>query len=250
VLEEARTIPPERLDTLQTVELAEGVEVRLRIAGPCLRMFAYALDMVFIAGGLTVIGILVSIVGIGIGANLAEGLLSIILFVVSWFYHIFFECGKRGATPGKRIVGLRVVQPSGAPIRVGQGVIRNFLRVVDILPPLTYGFGLASCLLTKRFQRLGDLAAGTVVVYEGGYRAAQGMAIPPPVAACAPKLLLTREEQSAVVGFRDRAATWSEARRVELSDNAEPLTHATGAAGVARLLAIGHFLQEQRKGAS
>ncbi len=248
MLDPPRPSTPERLDTLQTVELAEGVEVRLRIAGPFLRMIAYALDMIFVTAGVTLLSILSTLIGIALGGAVAGGVMLIVLFAVSWFYHIFFECGKRGATPGKRIMGLRVVQPSGAPITVGQGVVRNFLRVVDNLPPLTYGFGLASCLMTKRFQRLGDLAAGTVVIYDGTHREAQVVA-PPPVVACAPKLLLAREEQGAVVAFRERAATWSEARRIELSDLAEPLTHATGTAGVARLLAMGHALQEQRKSA-
>lgn len=242
------TIAAERLDTLQTVELAEGVEVRLRIAGPFPRMVAYALDMAFIVSGVIALSFLISLIGLALGGGVADGIQAIILFAIGWFYHIFFECGKRGATPGKRIMGLRVVQPSGAPIRVGQGVVRNFLRFVDSLPPFTYGFGLVSCLMTKRFQRLGDLAAGTVVIYERAHREPQGT-LPPPVVACGPKLLLAREEQSAVVAFRERAATWSEARRTELADIAEPLTNATGAAGVARLLAMGHALQEQRKSA-
>jgi uncharacterized RDD family membrane protein YckC len=248
LLESATLNGSEPLDTLQTIELAEGVEVRLRIAGPFLRAMAFSLDLVFRIVALGVFGIIISFVGVAGGGTVAAGMFLLAWFFISWFYHVIFEYGKRGATPGKRIVGLRVVQPSGAPITLGQAVVRNFLRFVDGLPPPTYGFGLAACLLTKRFQRLGDLAAGTVVVYDRAHREPFAP-LPPPVAAHAPKLLLTREEQRAVVAFRERAALWSDARRIEIADIAQPLTGASGAAGVARLLAMGHALQEQRRNA-
>ena len=58
------------------------------------------------------------------------------------------------------------MQATGSPITFGQAVVRNFLRFIDGMPFFTYAFGLASCLATKRFQRSGDLAAGTVVIYD------------------------------------------------------------------------------------
>lgn len=235
----------EKLDTLQAVELAEGVEIRLRIAGPMLRAGAYAIDLLIRIAVVIVTGIGLSIAGMAIGGNVAQGLGLLIWFFLGWWYPVFFEAGKRGATPGKRSMGLRVVQPSGAPITLGQAIVRNFLRFIDGMPLITYGFGLASCLATKRFQRLGDLAAGTVVVYDR-IPAEPSIAAPPPMSTSRPPVALTADEVRALGMFRDRAGLWSEARRCEIADHASALSGARGNAGVSRLMAMAHWLQEKR----
>jgi hypothetical protein len=86
-------------------------------------------------------------------------------FLVVFVYDMFFEQTKRGATPGKRASGLRVVATNGAPVGLSATAIRNVLRVVDFLP-LLYAIGFVSMLATEHSQRLGDLAAGTYVVRE------------------------------------------------------------------------------------
>ena len=78
-------------------------------------------------------------------------------------YPIWFEVKRDGATPGKRVMGIRVVQRNGAPVGWGPSVLRNLLRTADFLP-VGYGFGLLSILFSGSFRRLGDLAAGTVVI--------------------------------------------------------------------------------------
>ncbi|WP_193210968.1 RDD family protein [Luteolibacter marinus] len=240
-----------RIDTLQAIELAEGVEVRLRIAGPLPRGMALGIDMLIQGVILVVVTIVLAISGIGLGWNVASGLIMLAWFFMSWWFPVFFEAGKRGATPGKRSMGLRVVQTSGAPITFGQAVVRNFLRVVDGMPMIpwlpipTMGFGLAACLATKRFQRLGDLAAGTVVIYDK-VAAEPAVPAPPPMDAARPLVVLRPEEVQAVVAFRERAGLWSEGRRAEIADHARELTGDHGAAGVSRIMAMAHWLQEKR----
>ena len=237
--------PSEKLDTLQAVELAEGVEIRLRIAGPMLRAAAYAIDLLIRIGVVIVAGIGMGFAGMAIGDRVAQGLMLLIWFFLAWWYPVLFEAGKRGATPGKRAMGLRVVQPSGAPITLGQSIVRNFLRFIDGMPAITYGFGLASCMATKRFQRLGDLAAGTVVIYER-IPPEPSIAAPPPMGAHRPPVALTADEVRALGMFRDRAGLWSEARRCEIADHAAVLSGAKGSAGVGRLMSMAHWLQEKR----
>jgi uncharacterized RDD family membrane protein YckC len=236
---------PEKLDTLQAVELAEGIEIRLRMAGPVLRIAAYLLDMLIRLGVLLVGGLVVSLAGIAIGGRVASGMMLLVWFLLDWLYPVFFEAGKRGATPGKRMLGLRVVQTNGSPITLGQAIVRNFLRFIDGMPAFTYGFGLTSCLATKRFQRLGDLAAGTVVVYDR-LPAMPVVALPPPIVAVPLPVGLTANEMRALALFRERAGLWSDGRRAEIADQAEVLSGATGAAGVNRLIAMAHWVQEKR----
>jgi uncharacterized RDD family membrane protein YckC len=235
-----------RLDTLQTVELADGVEIRLRIDGPILRIAAYVVDLAIRVIALILIGIALSLAGVAIGEKVAEGLLLISYFLMDWFYPVVFELGKRGATPGKRLLGLRVVQSNGSPITLGQSILRNFIRFIDGMPVFFYAFGLASCLATKRFQRLGDLAADTVVVYDR-LAPMPMLPAPPPMAAAPLTMALTPDETRSLVWFRDRAGLWSEARRAEIADQAATLTGTTGQAGVTRLMAIAHWVQEKRK---
>ena len=104
-----------RIDTLQAIELAEGVEVRLRIAGPLQRGVALGIDWGIQIAGLVVVWILLMIAGIGIGFTVSTGLGLLAWFFTWWWYPVFFEASKWGATPGKRMLGLRVVQTSGAP---------------------------------------------------------------------------------------------------------------------------------------
>lgn len=88
-----------------------------------------------------------------------------LLFLLITFYHLFFELLWNGQTPGKRRAGLRVIQSNGLPLTVSGALIRNLVRLFDFMPIL-YGFGLIVLFATKNTQRLGDLAAKTVVIRE------------------------------------------------------------------------------------
>ena len=231
------------LDTLQSVELAEGVEIRLRVAGPLPRMIAYLIDFLIRGVVMATIGVLLALGGLVLGERVSTGLAALAWFLVSWWYPVLFEASPWGATPGKKALGLRVVQPTGVPATFGQAVVRNFLRFVDEMPLFTYGVGLVACVANRRFQRLGDMAAGTVVVYERGLAERPGVA-PPPMAPARPPVALTRAEVRAMVSFRERARNWSEARRRELADHLYCLTGETGSRGVAKLMAMAHWMQE------
>lgn len=90
--------------------------------------------------------------------------------IVGWFtvyagYFAIFEAMWNGQTPGKRVVGLRVIHASGRPISVYEAVLRNVVRIADQMPGI-YAVGIVAVFVTERSQRLGDLAAATVVVHE------------------------------------------------------------------------------------
>lgn len=89
--------------------------------------------------------------------------LVIITFLILWGYFVFFELIWNGQTPGKRIIGLRVIRTGGYPIDLLSSAVRNLVRYVDILPG-SYTVGVFSMLLSRQWQRLGDYAAGTLVV--------------------------------------------------------------------------------------
>jgi uncharacterized RDD family membrane protein YckC len=100
----------------------------------------------------------------GAGTWVIAGLVAAAFVVYSGYFAIF-EAVWTGQTPGKRVVGLRVIDVSGRPVSVYAAIIRNAVRIVDQVPGI-YAFAILSVLLTRRQQRLGDLAAGTVVVHE------------------------------------------------------------------------------------
>lgn len=227
----------QKLDTLQSVELAEGVEIRLRIAGPLPRAGAYLIDLLIRALLLACLAILSFLAGWAMGGRVAGGLMLLAWFLMDWLYPVVFEAGRRGATPGKRMMKLRVVQASGSPVTLGQAVVRNFLRFIDGMPLFTYAFGMTSCLASRRFQRLGDLAAGTVVVYDG-IPPQPLIAGLPAVAPQAPPVALTANETRALALFQERASLWPQGRREEIANHASSLTGATGGPGVSRLMAM------------
>ena len=100
----------------------------------------------------------------GLG-NWLAALAGIATFALQWGYYMIFEIATNGQSPGKRVLGLRVIKAQGYPISFSDSAIRNIVRIVDMLP-FAYGVGLLTMLLNKNWQRLGDLAAGTLVVKE------------------------------------------------------------------------------------
>jgi uncharacterized RDD family membrane protein YckC len=156
---------------LHEVITTERVPFRYRVAGIGSRLVAWLIDLTLMAL-LIGMGLIVgSVAEIG-RAGLALAVLMIWSFVVQWGYFILFEWLWLGQTPGKRVVGLRVIQRDGTSITFAQSAIRNILRVADGLPlfvvdcmPLLYGFGFIIALCNREHRRLGDLAAGTLVVH-------------------------------------------------------------------------------------
>lgn len=236
-----------RLDTLQRIELAEGVEIVLRPAGPTARLLAALIDLLIRVGVLIALSMALAAVEFAFGGNVADALLLLSLFALEWLYFVWFESRPHGASPGKRAFGLRVVQVNGSPPTFGQVVLRNLMRWIDFLP-VGYLAGLTSCMLNRRFQRLGDLVADTLVVYD---RPLPHVLAPSPAGTMnpvAPPVALTREEQQTVVAFSDRAPMWTPERQQELASHAVELTGATGREGLRRLLGMAQWIRHRPTG--
>jgi uncharacterized RDD family membrane protein YckC len=186
-----------------TVSTPEGLDLELALAGLGSRFTSALIDLLIeaaIVGGLAVAVLRVA------SDAVAATVLSLAAFAVLFGYHVLWETLGSGRTPGKRVAGLRVVRTEGGPVRFRESAVRNIVRLVDLLPPVTYAVGAASILLTRRNQRLGDLAAGTLVV-----RSARRPSAPEPVAAAAPHGVerwdvsaVTVRELSTVRGFLER----------------------------------------------
>lgn len=144
------------------IRTPEGVEFALVLAGPITRFLAWAIDGAAIIVASNMIGKLLSVLAF-ISPDVANTASTIAFFVISVGYGIAFEWLWRGQTIGKRVLGLRVMDARGLKLHVSQIVIRNVLRLVDMLPAL-YLVGGVACAVNRYSQRLGDVAANTVVV--------------------------------------------------------------------------------------
>jgi len=153
------------LDTLRAFPTPEHISFDYRLAGPLARAAAWAIDGLIRIGIFIVIAIPVAMMGFKAG----QGLILLLFFVLDWLSGGVCEWLWRGQTPGKRALGIQVIGVDGLPAGFGACMIRNILRWADGFPYLglipTFAFGLGSLALTGRFQRLGDLAAGTLVIY-------------------------------------------------------------------------------------
>jgi uncharacterized RDD family membrane protein YckC len=146
------------------LETAEGVEFSHRLASPLVRGLAVALDLAIVQSvSSAVVGLLAVLEHLSRDFFLFAAILA--GFVLSFGYWIFFELRWRGQTPAKRVLGIRVMDVEGRRLEAHQVVLRNLLRVVDQLPFL-YLVGAVTGFATSRWQRVGDLVAGTVVVHE------------------------------------------------------------------------------------
>jgi uncharacterized RDD family membrane protein YckC len=156
---------PEKIDTWVHIVTPENIAFTYYLGGPYKRLLAWLLDK-FLVGmmllaALFLFGLLGAMLGI---PSVGVGTYLILSFLISWLYGPVMERYWRGQTLGKRAMGIRVLTTDGQPINLFQALLRNVLRIVDLWPMGLGTLGLFSCTLTRRFQRLGDLAAGTMVV--------------------------------------------------------------------------------------
>lgn len=198
----------QRLDTSYTVNTPEGITLNLSPAGPAPRFLAWSIDLMVRMVINAILFFLLSFAGkTGIGIAL------ILSFFLEWFYPVYYELRKEGQTPGKKSLGLYVAQEDATPICTSSSVIRNLLRVVDFLPFL-YAFGLISMLLNRRFQRLGDLVAKTVVLHKHNLQEAVDSDVEDSIR---PPFKLALVEQQALVSYLQRNKQISVARKEELA---------------------------------
>jgi uncharacterized RDD family membrane protein YckC len=144
------------------IRTPEGITFAQTLASPMSRFLAWGVDCAIILGLSWASGMLLGLLGL-ISPDLAQALSALAYFVISIGYAILLEWIWRGQTVGKRVLRLRVVDAEGLRLQINQVVIRNLLRFVDMLPAFYLVGGLA-CVLSRRYQRLGDVAANTVVV--------------------------------------------------------------------------------------
>jgi uncharacterized RDD family membrane protein YckC len=150
------------LSPVLKIATPEGVTFSLPLAGPVVRTVALLIDFAVCMVLQKVVKMFVgALTAVGDDSSTAAGIL--MQFIIMFGYATICELLFNGQTLGKRVLSLRVMDERGLRLRPGQVLIRNLLRMVDMLP-YAYAVGGIFCLLSSRCQRLGDLAAGTVVV--------------------------------------------------------------------------------------
>lgn len=231
-----------RLDTLHTAETPEGIALSLRPAGLVARGLAYLIDFAIRGGIFMVIAMVFGAMG-----KMGTGVILISLFCIEWFYPVVFELTRAAATPGKRAMGLRVVMDSGLPVTPAASFTRNLLRVADFMP-LLYAGAVVSMLWRRDSKRLGDLAAGTLVVFSDALSLHGEV---PQAEPQAPGRPLTAREQLAIVSWAGRARRLTPERFDELARIAQPvlgLDATPGASASQRLLGVAQWVLGRRAG--
>ena len=213
------------LDTRTNIETPEHVVLSYHLAGPIRRGLAWGIDTLARGGVLLVFGLLLglsSAVDHDAAGGLKNGLLLVLFFLLEWGYFVACEMLLSGRSLGKKALGLRVVSAQGLPVGLGDSLLRNLLRSADFLP-VGYVLGVVSMLLDARFRRLGDLVAGTLVIFEPkiAYRAPPRLSPPPSQAELAwlpAHVELSASEREAIELFMLRVSELPAARSDELAD--------------------------------
>jgi len=230
-----------RLDIALERETPEGIALELRPAGVPVRVAAFLIDLAIRGAVLMVGSVVFAIMG-----NTGMGFMLMAVFLLEWLYPVAFELSRSGATPGKSAMGLKVVMDTGLPVTAGASLARNLLRAADFMP-LLYGLGLV-CMLTRAdFRRVGDIAAGTLVVHRPP-RPPRGDL--PQVQPRAPAIALGQREQAVLMTLAARAPTLTGERLHELAALAAPVTgDAAAPAGLAltdKVLGVAQWLMGRR----
>jgi uncharacterized RDD family membrane protein YckC len=226
------------IDTVITAETPEGIAISMRAAGFPVRCMAFLIDAVIRYITITTVA-----TALGVGGRVGQGVLLIVAFLILWLYPVIFELTPAAATPGKRAMGIQVIMANGLPLTPAGCLIRNLMRAVDMLP-LLYGFAIVSMLLRRDARRLGDLAAGTLVVYRDRTSPMSefgaGEPLPPP-------LPLTRRQQTAIAAFGWRSTRLTPERAEEIAAlAADAVPGAAGSAVASRLIGIARWQHGQR----
>jgi len=154
-----------------TIETPEQTSLEFPLAGIGSRFLAIALDTLLVVAAIWVVGMIALAATISLSAvSSRAGLWTLavfffVIFCIQFGYFALFEALWNGQTPGKRWTHLRVIKDSGRPISAYDAILRNLLRIVDALPTM-YATGLITMLISKENKRVGDYAAGTVVIHE------------------------------------------------------------------------------------
>lgn len=201
------------LDTTLERETPEGIVLELHPAGLPVRFCAFFLDLLI---RMMVMSVAFSVAGV-LG-DLSMAFAFIAAFLVEWLYPVAFELGRNGATPGKSVMGIKVVMDSGLPVTPGASLARNLLRVADFMP-FAYGLGMVCMLMRGDFRRVGDIAASTLVVHRP--RAVRSASLPQ-VKPQAPAIALAPRTQAVLIALAARAPVLTEARLDELAVLAAP----------------------------
>ena len=217
-----------------SIATPEGVDLELTLAGLGSRGIARIVDQVILLAVLLALGFLAGLAGAGSSGDagpgetgdgagaLAVAAVLVLVLAVQFGYDVLFEVLASGRTPGKRWSGLRVVRVDGAPVGFVTSAVRNLVRLVDSLPGM-YAVGMVAVLASGRNQRLGDMAAATVVVRERRWPR-RGAAMVSPVVARTPLdssawdvSAVTAEELATVRRFLDRRAGLTVEARARLA---------------------------------
>ncbi|HET7456799.1 MAG TPA: stage II sporulation protein M [Gemmatimonadaceae bacterium] len=163
---------PASLEQQVDVETPEQVVFSYTIAGIGSRAAAALIDLLICIGAMLLLLLLVSVGaktlgdGMSIGDQYLVAILIFAQFAMLWLYYVLWEGLADGQTPGKRRLGLRVVQDGGYSVSFAASAVRNIVRVIDMQPGFAYGVGIISAAVSKSGKRIGDIAAGTIVVRE------------------------------------------------------------------------------------
>lgn len=222
------------IQTQLAVETPESIDLQATPAGVAPRAMAFAIDFVIRIVAQIILFIVLGLAGYG-----GVGIFLVCMFLLEWFYPVFFEVLKNGQTPGKKQMSIAVVNDDLTPISWGTSIIRNLLRFADLLP-IFFFFGTLSMILTRHYQRLGDLVAGTLVVYRRREKNLQHKL--PDYQPHPPPVPLEREDQIAVIGFTQRHDQISEERQQELADILAPMLPVDDVHRVSYLRGIGGWL--------
>ncbi len=228
------------VDEPYRIETPEGVLITYATAGAASRSMAALIDYGLLFSIFLVVWMAVA-VGTGsansiFASDVILAFLFIFIFVMNWGYYIVFELIWNGQTPGKRLLRLRVLREGGRPVDGGAILVRNLMRAIDFLPVL-YGLGLVAMFVDRRNRRLGDLAAGTIVVREGDpirladVAAPRQLTLPPRAPGAPPTPLLPNLERltpaylDLVVTFLQQRAKLDAAARAALAAELSALIH-------------------------
>lgn len=227
-LDDAREMMPELpLDTTLVLETPEHIGFRYQLAGAGRRSAAYLVDLVvrgLILFVVTIVAALSSATWVkGLG-GLEIGVMLVLFFALEWGYFVVFEVLFNGSSPGKRAFRLRVIHQDGRALSFSESLLRNLLRAADLLPFL-YAVGLSVMLFDRHFRRLGDLVAGTVVVFEPRttLRSEKVPSMRDDVAGLPARPRLSADERAALALFHRRLPYLSRARAAELADIVAPV---------------------------